>query len=306
MNCGYCKLTQRRLNEFTLEDWKNAFKIMHYRGIKTVKIMGGEPTVKSWLPDLIKYINKETDIKTALLSNSSFNEEYAKKLVDAGLYGYFASIDCLRHIRHEKDPVKKSNRGYYILDIFKNLDLPLRGANVVINKFNIDDVPQIAADLSNDGVYVNLCTVQTTSQNEKEFSKVRNNSKYVFSKNDRFKLTNLSDSLLEMKEKDYKLTVPYEYIRDIPLYGIHSNWNCDDLYQLRVDADGGLMLCNEYRTNLADDYNVLQMTKEEYEEFKKMWHTTRKRVNCDGCYWSAIVQAKVNRENQQLEFQYAS
>jgi molybdenum cofactor biosynthesis enzyme MoaA len=48
-SCHYCKLTKRKLNELSLEQWKDVFLFLEDIDIQTVKILGGEPTVKEWL-----------------------------------------------------------------------------------------------------------------------------------------------------------------------------------------------------------------------------------------------------------------
>lgn len=301
LNCGYCKLVKNPDGEFGLEDWKRAYIVMEKIGIKTVKLMGGEPTVKQWLPDLLKFASK-TSIKTALLSNSSFDEIMIYRLVEAGLWGYFASIDCLEQIQVDKDPVKKTGNGYRVLRKLQKLGVPLLAANVVINKINIKQIPSIVMQLSDEGFYVNLCTIQHTTDSSKEFSKTSVKEDYIFE--DREPLERLSKQLLMMKEVGYKIAVPNSYLEGMSTYGFDCNWQCKQPIQLRIDSDGGLMLCNEYRTKLADNYNILNMTDDKYNEFLSQWHVARKNVNCDGCYWSCFIQAEDNVKNKRLEFEY--
>lgn len=307
LNCGYCKLTKnKKIKDLSLEDWEKSFLKLEKIGIKTVKIMGGEPTVKNWLPDLIEFISKNTSIKVAVLSNSVFSYQTAEKLAKSGLFGYYASIDSLQDIYEGGDPVKKTHNGYSMLQSMKNLGVPLLGANVVINKFNMHLVPSIVKELSNRGIYVNVCTLQVTKNKDKEFSRSDIKESYKFKSFDLYELIDISRELIEIKKGGYKITVPYEYLKNISLYGINSNWQCKDIYQLRIDSDGGLMLCNEYRTKLADKYKIQNITLKEYEEFLREWKNQRKKVNCDGCYWSCFIQAKNNIENNQEEFHFFS
>jgi len=303
LNCGYCKLPERKLKELNFEEWKQVFLNLEKLGIKTVKILGGEPTVKQWLPDLLKFINFNTNIKTALLSNSMFDDAMLERLSQY-LYGYYASVDCIEGKTNKGDPIIKSNSGYKMLNKMKKRGVPLLAANVVINKFNLFNIPKIVKQLSDEGYYVNLCTVQTTDNKEKEFSRYNINKKYVFKYSDLSDIIFVSYMLLEMKAKGYKISVPKEYIQSMYIFGINSNWKCDDIYQLRIDADGGMMLCNEYRTNLADKYNVLHMDKDKYKEFLNEWFVERNRINCDGCYWSCFIQAKHNIANNREEFHF--
>lgn len=307
LRCGYCNLVKsgdELWDELDIDGWKRAYDNMEDICIKTVKLLGGEPTVKPWFSDLIEYASQSM-IKTALLSNSCFDDRTIEKLVKVGLWGYFASIDGLSNIDIKtvgEDVAKKSHKGYLMLKKLKEKGIPLLAANVVINRQNIYEIPELVQRLSDEGFYVNLCIVQYTNQ-QKEFSKPLKD-RYRFNEEDREDLEKLAAKLIRMKDSGVRLSVPESYIKDMPLFGINSNWQCDDFYQLRVDSDGGLMLCNEWRTELADRYNITSLTPKKYKEFIHDWKEIRKKTACDGCYWSCFLQAKDNIEKEQLEFHY--
>ncbi len=307
LRCGYCNLVKSEGNsrdELDINGWKRAYDNMEDIGIKTVKLMGGEPTIKEWLPELLEYISKGP-IKTAILSNSFFDNQTMERLVTAGLWGYFASIDCLDDINMKtvgKDAAKKSHKGYLMLHKLKKKGVPLLAANVVINRKNIYEIPELVQGLSDKDFHVNLCTIQHTKQ-QKEFSKPLED-RYRFNEEDKEDLKELAAKLIQMKNSGVRLSVPESYIKNMYLFSINSNWQCDDIYQLRVDSDGGLMLCNEWRTELTDKYNITSLTPKKYEEFLYDWREIRKKTVCDGCYWSCFLQAKDNIEKGQLEFHY--
>lgn len=307
LKCGYCNIVRDDMNELGFEEWKKAYDNMENIGIKTVKVMGGEPTVKKWLPGLLEYISKGS-IRTAILSNSLFDDQTMERLVDAGLWGYFASVDGLSDIlggikTFGEDAAEKSSEGYKMLHKLKERGVPLLAANVVINKPNMHEVPEVAQRLSNDGFYVNLCTVQHT-KNRKEFSRTNVSDDYRFTEEGSEHLEELANKLIQKKRSGVKITVPETYIRDIPVYGINCDWKCEDISQLRIDADGSLMLCNEYRTPLADKYNITSITLENYERFLRDWKESRDIIDCDGCYWSCFLQAEDNIRNGLEEFHY--
>ena len=306
MNCGYCKLVENNsLKELDLGDWMKAYRVMERIGIRTVKLMGGEPTVKPWLPDLLRF-SARSSIKTAVLSNSMFDEVTRRRIVDSLPWGYFASVDSLKDINSHKDPVKKSITGYQMLKSMEYTNIPIRAANIVINRFNMHDVVAIVQKLSDERIWCNLCSVQFSKDSSKEFSKTDVKPDYLFREEDREPLKKICAELIQMKREGAKISIPESYIRDIPKYGIYCNWQCKDIFQLRIDSDGGLMLCNEHRTKLAENYNILNLTEEKYEEFLRQWYVARSHINCAGCYWSCFLQAEDNIKNQKLEFDYAS
>ncbi len=303
LRCNYCKLTKTHLRELSLEGWKKGYDNLKKIGIKTVKLLGGEPTIKKWLPELISYSNK-TGIKTALLSNSMFSEKMAERLADAGLFGYFASVDSLKELKADTDSSRKSLNGFLMLKKLRGLGIPLLAANVVIHSFNMKEITEIVKHLSDEGFYVNLCTIQHTTNPDKEFSNNILNRAFLISPKQEDEIRELARQLIELKRRGYLIINPESYMRYMPTYGIYCNWKCTDPIQLRIDADGGLMLCNEFRTKLAVNYNITTITKETYNQFLADWYNERRKIECDGCYWSCFIQAEENIKEGRLEFDY--
>ncbi len=303
LRCSYCKLTKTHLEELSLEEWKRGYDNLKQIGIKTVKLLGGEPTLKRWLPELISYTNR-LGIKTALLSNSLFPEKMAMKLTEAGLFGYFASVDSLKELTADPDSSRKSITGYSMLKKLKRMGVPLLAANVVIHSFNMKEIPEIVKHLSNEGFYINLCTIQHTTNPNKEFSNnILNESLLIPPERER-EVKALALELIELKKQGFRIINPEIYMEGMPTYGIHCNWQCRNPIQLRVDADGGLMLCNEFRSELAENYNITSLTEETYSQFLRDWYRVRAKTNCEGCYWSCFIQAEENIRKGKLEFDY--
>ncbi len=305
LKCGYCKLVKSKIKDIPLLSWKIAYDNMERIGIETVKIMGGEPTLKKWLPDLLRY-SLEKGIKTAVLSNSTFSDKTADTLAESGLWGYFASVDSLEDLKIDISTSRKSRNGYGMLRYLQRKGVPLLAANVVIHRFNMHEIPDLVNKLSKEGFYVNLCTIQHTTNPNKEFSDSNMNRDYLIPDNKKDDFILLSEKLLELKRLGLKISVPDIYLKNMPVYGIKNDWQCTNPLQLRIDSDGGLMLCNEFRTELADKYNIVSLTPDKYRSFSEEWKAARKSINCDGCYWSSFIQAEDNLKHNRLEFQYSN
>lgn len=71
-------------------------------GCETIKIDGGEPTLRKELLDIIKYISSK-GIKPKLHTNASlFKKEYVRKLIDSGIQGIDLSFDSPIEQIHDK------------------------------------------------------------------------------------------------------------------------------------------------------------------------------------------------------------
>lgn len=308
LSCGYCNLTCKKLHELDLNGWKRGFTAMAAAGIKTVKILGGEPTVKLWLPELIRY-SEHLGIRTALLSNSTFDDEMFQRLLDSGLTGYYASVDGLGEIQHfDAQTAGKAAGGYAMLKRLQSHRIPLLAANTVIHRKNYREVPELVNRLSEEGFFINLCTVQHNREGGREFSKPDTGKDLRFFPDDREEVENVARKLVALQREGVRISVPERYLAEMPKYGIECNWQCTDMAQLRVDADGAVMLCNEYRTRLAKRYNVADpcFPAADLQPLLYDWRQVRESLGCSGCYWSCFIQAEENLRHRRLEFGFVS
>ncbi|GHU89425.1 hypothetical protein FACS1894202_07590 [Clostridia bacterium] len=307
--CDYCKLTKKQFkNELTIEEWKNAFSVLDSLGIKTVKIMGGEPTVLNGLEELLTHIRDNTDITCALLSNSLISEERIDSLIEAGLQGYFASVDTIEKTSDETSASeKKSHAGFTILKKMKSKGLRLLGANVVITPQTLKVLPSLVQTLSDCGFWVNLCPIIYANNDHTDIEweyRTKAEAEYCFTSADIPAINDTMIELLQMKNAGCKIAVPDSYLFNMSRYAIKCNWKCQDIVQLRIDADGALMLCNDIRGEISQKYNIRNLTAETFEHFERDWMLERTKTDCPGCYWSCFYLANENIKQNRLEFHY--
>lgn len=85
--CSHCyNARSRRYPEMSTEEWKQALDRLWDAGIPHVVFTGGEPTLRSDLPELVAYAEKNGQI-TGINTNGRKlkNADFVKSLVDAGL-----------------------------------------------------------------------------------------------------------------------------------------------------------------------------------------------------------------------------
>jgi molybdenum cofactor biosynthesis enzyme MoaA len=319
--CGICNLPEsgKHINELSIGKWKKVFHNLYKLGIKTVKIMGGEPTERHLMRELCElfdFIDLTTDMKIALLSNSKWDSCHIGRLNVSGLYGYFTSVDTIDGDAIDNDTLIKSQRGYKRLIELRDskFRLSLLAANVVISKKNISKIPQLVQKLSDEGFFVNLCTVQgyekqamyTTHKIDYEFRKKVN--EYTFcTEMDYFNLWLLSKELLKMQKFGVKIAMAPDYLKNMANYGMFGGcWKCMKFSQLRIDSDGKAMFCNEFRgtTNLNLAYYPFNASTW-CKEFITQWYEERPKYKCK-CYWSCFVNAEYNIRIGSREFGYVN
>ena len=316
--CGACNLpfSGEKLKELNKEQWIIVMKNLQRLDIKTVKLMGGEPTEQKDLTDLldlISFTKNNTDIRLALLSNSKWDKaKWFDKICTSGLYGYYASVDTINEEALCYDTLEKSQKGYkMLLDLKEYSDIPILAANVVISKKNYKNLPSLIKLLSNKDLYVNICPLQcyinAPSYNQKpvEYHFRKNKNPNMLTKEDLPELEKVLQEIIKLKQHGAKVAVPSQYILDIPKYGLYGGtWQCSMFSQLRVDSDGTIMICNEFRGERKDlpnlSYNIEDIEKWN-KDFIDYWYTERPKYNCS-CYWSCFLQAENNIKIGSTEF----
>lgn len=304
--CGYCRLVTEvpfaEKDELSFKDWKYAFKILDSLGIKTVKGLGGEWTIKKYLPELVRFIGEETKIKFALLSNSTFGEKLKNELVDAGLNGYFASVDFI-DVSAKKESNNKSAPGLAMLLELKESGVENLGANTVLMRQNMSAIPQMLEYLTENEIAMNICPAHGGNNYGFEY-RAKSNDFGIKEKN-RLKLKKTISKLLDMKDDGYFLACSSSYLSAIESHAIPLDWHCGEFSQLRIDANGDIKVCPDGGNlhyikggiETAEKYNILQMAAKDFLELPKSWEINRWRNNCPGCGpWSAQYRAEKNKK----------
>ncbi len=86
-NCSHCyNARPRNFPQLRLAQWKNVLDILWEIGVPHIVFTGGEPTLVSFLPDLIRHAEKNGQI-TGINTNGRLlkNSDYVQRLVDSGL-----------------------------------------------------------------------------------------------------------------------------------------------------------------------------------------------------------------------------
>ena len=133
LKCHYCKIIDSKSLKHKELSYERVIAGVNrinkdFPGVPII-FFGGEPTVKTWLPNLVSYCEKIGQ-KYAIISNSVYplkNEDYLKRLIDAGLSNWSVSIDTLKNpflnFFHSdtKDSYTKSMAGFKLLKKLRDM-----------------------------------------------------------------------------------------------------------------------------------------------------------------------------------------
>ncbi len=103
LRCHYCYSYDNASIDPTFNELKKRIKKLAEMDVAVVAFYGGEPCLRNDLPELVKYA-KEQGLLTYVSTNGSFNKNYLKRLVDAGVDVIHLAID---YIKTPRKKVKK-------------------------------------------------------------------------------------------------------------------------------------------------------------------------------------------------------
>lgn len=149
-----------RILPLLTEEAKEKIRIGRERGGNFLDILGGEPTIRKDLIELISYAKSLGYEQIAITTNGQMLSyyEYAKKLVEAGLNHIIFSLHSNRPEIHD---LLTSNKGSWerlvkgIKNVMKLKEEGYRiyvGNNTVITKYNYDHMPEILEFLAELGI----------------------------------------------------------------------------------------------------------------------------------------------------------
>ena len=168
LSCLHCDIWKRKVgSELKLEQWEKIVEqLSDWLGPFILKIAGGEPLVRKWLPDLISFARKR-DIFVGVSSNGMLLDRPAvHRLLDAGLNEINISLDSLNPGLH--DHVRNTpgchQSAVQALRYFKEsgAKVEINVATVIMDQ-NIDELVDIAWWVKENGL--RTLTFQPLMQN---------------------------------------------------------------------------------------------------------------------------------------------
>lgn len=97
LNCSYCGNKKNGIeNELTLDEIKILTQVLSSKGIKKVRLTGGEPLMREDITDIARAVKKVNGIEHLYITtNAVFLDKKADELKEAGVDGVNISLDTL-------------------------------------------------------------------------------------------------------------------------------------------------------------------------------------------------------------------
>lgn len=154
MNCEYCsvrKMHKKIRNGLSTEEYKRIIDKLVDIGTFQIGLTGGEPTTRSDLVELVKYISSKNVACNLTTNGYIVPEELIIKLKEAGLTQVQISLDSYKKEVHEKYRTKGSfDRAIKTAKLFKKHGF-IVGVDTVVTNNNLDDIEDFMDFLEDNG-----------------------------------------------------------------------------------------------------------------------------------------------------------
>jgi cyclic pyranopterin phosphate synthase len=141
----------------TFEEISRVVRVSVELGVRKVRVTGGEPLLRSELPELVRLLRRLGDLDLALTTNGSLLERFAPALAEAGLGRVTVSLDSLdpivfRNMSDTDVPIEAVLRG---IDAARDAGLtPLKVNTVIQRGVNEESILALARRFQGTGVIV--------------------------------------------------------------------------------------------------------------------------------------------------------
>lgn len=292
LNCKMCQAVETRKHEqeLKLNQIEELAKILSRLGVVFLILTGGEPLLRKDLPEIIKIFTREK-IAVRLQTNAiNITKEKINALVKAGLKNVTVSLDSLML---EKQDFITGRPGSW-QEIMKGIalfsqHLPKRGSfcgiNIVVSKFNLDEIISLIKFSSQIGFYASLIPVHLSSR--PEFIVRGTNKLFAFDKSDYEKIDNVYQQVIKLKKKGYLIYNSYKFLKESPDFLKYKkiHWRCQSphLY-FAISPSGGFLPCVDINMDepmLGEQDFVKRYHSKEFKQ--KVRQVVEK---CPGCLYA--------------------
>lgn len=317
LSASHCKIVPKG-RELLEEGTDQIFKILEcLKNLEMeVKVLGGNFSDHPSFPKIIARMNR-LGMVYAITDNGINQDTIIQTIEKQGINGLIFSIDTLRSLDKYRNipgfdlggcsPLKSAAALELIPKIRPSV--PYLGINCVIHAGNLNQIVPIVKYCTEElgDVFVNLCPLihgTLLDENGKNLFIYRppteTVSRYVLRLKYQSRLTQLVKELIELKESDYKIGVPMEYLEMIGNYLTEMNDCChfETCPILRIFPDGNLGVCSDLRGKEIRRFTIFDFAENPEEVIETWLNDSQRKLCCEksGCMWSNIYIANIYRE----------
>lgn len=271
LKCLYCHHDgiMPQNNEMTPNEIFKIAQVARAIGVQKIRLSGGEPLIRTDIVEIVEKIAILGFKDISITTNGTLMEQYAKKLVNAGLDRVNVSLDTLNpktyHYITHKNYLENAKRG--IQSAVKAGLYPVKVNMVVMKDINHKEIWDMFKFCKENGSILQLIELlKTESCPDTEFI-----DKY------HYEMDELEDDLAEISEK----VKTRQFMQDRKKYFVRggeieivkpmdNTKFCKNCTRLRITPDGKIKPCLLRNDNLVDVIGSIRSGKN-FEELKRIF-----------------------------------
>jgi MoaA/NifB/PqqE/SkfB family radical SAM enzyme len=309
LNCSYCAIARDydvmpidypELSHYAKNEMDTDTVIDNLKRLKAHNpnmfhiFYGGEPLLRTDLPEIIKFCNENSIHYTIITNNSQSVQPALQSLISkvGKLKGLTSSVDpiIMRDSFPDKDRLKKSKDGFERLKGWKKIVNDVV-AEITVDSEMLDDLIPLVSMLTDNGISSSITFVDISKNEYYDFSNVRDESILV-QKNDKVK--KILDELTNPKYDVHMAKELLPKIYDI----LPSNLDCGiekNLHNITIDADGTLRLCLRIRGMKTPEYYLDEYIMQDGRILNSLMNHIKedKKEFCIGCNWTCMLMTEL-------------
>lgn len=285
LKCRGCNVVNFRSHyEMSTKEWKRTFAILKECGTEFIPVMGGEPTLRDDLPELIKYLNTlELDYNIGTNGIRLLkDEEYYRKLLASEPKAICTSVNTLNTTTKFHDHIKSDFGHELLLKLMEDYPESNPTASVMINGENIQQLPDIVSYFTERGINCIMGYFQAGAPKEAMYWWFKgpinaDNQNLVLREGNRKELEEVSHWFSTNYDK-LKIINNKNFFETWTTIGIKQNWHCNEWVCPAINPDGSIMACIE--RPLFKPFSIFDLPNK-YSEMQQSFKAVSSE--CPGC-----------------------
>ncbi len=241
--------------EMTAEEIENLVRVANRRGIRRIKLTGGEALVRDDIVEIVSRLAPLTD-DLSITTNGSFLEHLARPLKESGLDRVNVSLHTLKPVLHERI-TGRANIDSVMRGIETSIQAGLNPVKInmaVLRGLNDDEIQDLMEYAGGIGAVLQLIELQLFSKDD-EWAQYWMDLTEIESDLAGRALTATQRSL--HGRKTYTLPVSNGTVQVEVVRPNHNQSFCQRCTRLRVTSDGKLKPCLLRQDNLVEVHSLL-------------------------------------------------
>jgi MoaA/NifB/PqqE/SkfB family radical SAM enzyme len=274
LGCPYCAVSNHQVEDIPFSEWTRIVDKLSTFGVSLINIVGGEPTLRKDVHDLVTYI-RQSGILPVLHSNfTRMSQEQIDLFVKDGLFCLQGSVDSFNGFG-------KSNIYEKTLDLLEYAAGKgiVSTVSTVATAINASEIPRMARIITAKGLFYTCGLYQDIGG---DFSV--DNKRLLPSPETMFEIFSY---LKTLKRMTGLIRNTYCFLDNLHYY-YSRTWKCNPRIDnwVIINSNGTLMPCEEY----SSDIHVLDVSSLSDSIWRKYKIEISNR--CKGCYHHCYFEAE--------------